>query len=71
MVEKLTDRHELTLLLIQEGLWKVEDKLTIVLESIADHEAELVRLKRLTDLSLQRLTRLEARRLRRTRVVRA
>jgi hypothetical protein len=67
MVDKLNDRHEMTLLLIQESLWKVEDKLNIVLESIADHEAELIRLKRLTDLSLQRLAKIETRRLRKNK----
>ena len=62
MVDKLSDRQEMTLLLLQESLWMVEDKLNIVLENIADHEAEIIRLKRLTDLSLHRLNKIDTQR---------
>ena len=45
---------------LKETLWKVEDKLNVILESIADHEAEQIRQKRLTNLMLERLGKLEA-----------
>ncbi len=48
-------------MLLQESLWKVEDKLSLMLESLADHEAELIRLRRLITLTSQRLHTLESR----------
>ncbi len=48
-------------MLLKESLWKVEDRLNVILESIADHEAELLRLKRLSNLSLERIGKIESR----------
>ncbi len=48
-------------MLLKESLWKVEDRLNVILESIADHEAELLRLKRLSNLSLERFGKIESR----------
>lgn len=48
-------------MLLQESLWKVEDKLSLMLESLADHEAELIRLRRLITQATQRLHTLESR----------
>ncbi len=47
--------------LLREKVWDLEDKMNIVQESIADQEAELVRLKRLTNLISERVRRLESR----------
>lgn len=60
MPEKPESRKKLDDMLLHETVWKIEDKMNIMLESIADHEAELIRLKRLINLSLQRLARLES-----------
>lgn len=67
MPDKPNSKRRLSLLLLQESLWKIEDKLNIFLESIADHEAELIRLRRLVSLVLQRLEGMEARRALKTR----
>ena len=45
--------------LLKENLWNVEDKTNVLLESTADHEAELIRLRRLNTIFLKRLIRLE------------
>ena len=45
--------------LLKEAIWNVEDKLNVILEAIAEHKAELIRLRQLTNLCLQRLARLE------------
>ncbi len=50
-------------MLLQESIWKIEDRLNVFLESIADHEAELIRLKRRIDLMINGLERLEARKI--------
>jgi hypothetical protein len=61
MAEKPNNKKKLNLMLIQESLWQIEDKMNVILESIADHEAELIRMKRLTTLILNRIGKLEAR----------
>ena len=48
-------------MLLQESLWKVEEKLSLMMESLADHEAELIRLRRLITQATQRLHTLESR----------
>ena len=60
MVNKSSDNGKINLMLLKETLWKVEDKINVILESIADHEAEQIRQKRLTNLILERLSKLEA-----------
>ncbi len=36
------------ILLLKELVWKIDDKLKVILETQADHEAEIIRLKRKT-----------------------
>lgn len=50
----------MAIMLLKESLWKVEDRLNIILESIADHEAEIIRLKQHSRLSSERLGKIEA-----------
>ena len=47
-------------MLLQESIWKIEDKLNVLLESAADHEAELIRVRNSMNLLLQRLDVSEA-----------
>ncbi len=61
MSEEANDKRGITLMLLQESLWKLEDKLGLVMESIADHEADLIRLRRLITLATERLHTLESR----------
>ena len=46
--------------LIEERFWNLEDKMEVVQESIADHEADIVRLKQRTMRCIERLDRLES-----------
>lgn len=59
MVDKSDNQERINLMLVQESLWKVEDKVNVFLESIADHEAELIRLKRSVNWMKRRLEVLE------------
>ncbi len=61
MFNKPNNTGKINLMLLKESLWKVEDRLNVILESIADHEAELLRLKRLSNLSLERIGKIELR----------
>ena len=58
-----TENHNkaMDLMLLREDIWKLEDKLNVILESQADQEAGLIRAKRLADLCINRLSRLEER----------
>ena len=38
-------KNKLTLQLLEEKIWKVEDKVDVLIEHLADHEAELINLK--------------------------
>jgi hypothetical protein len=49
------------LLLLREELWKLEDKINILAESEADHEAELIRQKRRLDLMNNRIDTIDHR----------
>lgn len=55
MVRKDSKTQKFSLLLLQESLWGIEDKLSVIVESIADHEAEINRLKRLNQIFSERL----------------
>ena len=46
MVNGPENNRKITNMLLRESLWKIEDRLTVLVESIADHEAELIRLRR-------------------------
>ena len=48
--------------LLKERIWNIEDKLNVIMESTADHEAELIRLRRMNTIFLKRLIRLEVKR---------
>ena len=54
------ENSKMALMLLKESLWKVEDRLNIILESIADHEAEIIRLKQHSRLGSERLAKIEA-----------
>jgi hypothetical protein len=62
MVERTNKDRRLSLMLLRESLWQIEDKVNIILESVADHEAELIRHKRSIDSIAEKLIRLESRR---------
>ena len=55
------EKKRIALMVLQESLWKVEDKLIQMIENLADHEAELIRLRRLITLTTERLHTLESR----------
>jgi len=61
MAEEANDKRGIGVMLLQESVWKLEDKLSLVMESLADHEADLIRLRRLITLAAQRLHTLESR----------
>ena len=46
MVKCPENNRKISNMLLRESLWKIEDRLTAMVESIADHEAELIRLRR-------------------------
>ncbi len=46
MVKCPANHRKISNMLLRESLWKIEDRLTVLVESIADHEAELIRLRR-------------------------
>jgi hypothetical protein len=64
MVEDANKHRRLNLMLIQELLWKLEDKINVILEGIADHEAELIRHRQNIDAYSARIDKLEARKAR-------
>jgi len=59
MVERTNNNKKMQLMLLQESLWQLEDKIKMITESIADHEADLIRIKHLNNLISQRLDNLE------------
>lgn len=59
MPKRLPDNIHLQFKLLQESLWNLEDKINVILESTADHEAELIRLKRHGSLMHERLGKVE------------
>ena len=60
MPKERINQPRMTLLLLQEAIWQVDDRVNVILESVADQEAELLRVKRLSDLHSQRLEFLES-----------
>ena len=61
MSNGIREKQRIALMVLQESLWKVEDKLIQMIENLADHEAELIRLRRLITLTTERLHTLESR----------
>jgi hypothetical protein len=59
MAEKPNNKRRMNLMLLQESIWKVEDKLRVILESLADHEAELIRTRNSMNELLRKLDLLE------------
>ncbi|MCH9031193.1 MAG: hypothetical protein IIB00_02900 [candidate division Zixibacteria bacterium] len=51
---------KLTLLLLREAIWQIEDRVNVIVESVADQEAAVLRLKRLNELHTKRLESLES-----------
>lgn len=60
MPNESDNQKRIDMMLIRESVWKIEDRLNVISESIVDQEADLIRLKRLVDLALERLGKLEA-----------
>jgi len=61
MVFEANKEERMNLALLREELWKLEDKVSVVMESEADHEAEIIRLKKLFVLVNDRITSLDTR----------
>lgn len=61
MPKSFNNQPRMTLLLLREAIWQVEDRLNVIAESVVDQEAEIIRLKRLNDLHSRRLESFEAR----------
>lgn len=55
MADPRSDSDKVDVILLQESFWKLEDKLEVFVESLADLEAEVIRLKRAVKLIEQRL----------------
>lgn len=47
-------------MLLQESIWKIEDKLNTIIESLADHDADLIRIKSKLQALTQRVNLLES-----------
>ena len=60
MPKSLDSQPKLTLLLLREAIWQIEDRVNVIVESVADQEAEVLRLKRLNELHTKRLESLES-----------
>jgi len=58
MVEKNDKKRKMIILLIQESIWKIEDKLNVIVKSLATHRAELIRHERLIRKILKHLDKL-------------
>ena len=52
---KNNDSINIELKLLKEAIWNIEDKLNVLMESIANHETEIIQLKRLSNLCLKRI----------------
>jgi hypothetical protein len=39
------NKQKISLMLLREALWQLEDKIKVITETQADHEADLIRLK--------------------------
>ena len=61
MPKPSNSQPQMTLLLLQEAIWQVEERLNVITESVVDQEAEIIRLKRLCDLHSRRLESFESR----------
>lgn len=61
MPKSPANQPRMTLLLLQEAVWQVEDRLNVIAESVVDQDAEIIRLKRLNDLHARRLESFESR----------
>lgn len=49
---------KLSLMLLRESIWGIEDKLKTIIETQADHEADIIRLKRSQNRILNHLKNL-------------
>ena len=58
MVEK-NNKHKLSLMLLREALWEVQDKIKTIIETQADHEADLIRLRNATKIILNQLKNIQ------------
>jgi len=60
MNTRANNNKKITLLLLQETLWKIEDKVTIILENIIEHEKEINKLQRYARHHSERIHKLES-----------
>jgi len=60
MPKSSDNQPKLTLLLLREAIWQIEDRVNVIVESVADQEAEVLRLKRLNELHTKRLESLDS-----------
>ena len=61
MGEKDCKEEHISLMLLREDVWKVDDRVNILVETIADHEAELLRQKQMIDTLSNNINRITAR----------
>lgn len=55
MVNNHDNRHRISTILFRESLWNIEDNVKNILEGVADHEAELIRLRHAIETLARRL----------------
>ena len=51
-------KQKLTLMLLRESIWGIEDKLKTIIETQADHEADIIRLKSISSRIINHLKNL-------------
>ena len=61
MAAKDNTKNNINLMLVREEIWRLEDQVGIFLESVTEHEAELLRMRRHITLLQQRIDNLESR----------
>ncbi|MCP4603478.1 MAG: hypothetical protein GY847_23660 [Proteobacteria bacterium] len=59
MADPSNNCRKINLMLLQESVWQVEDRMNVFIETLADQEAALIRLKGTVTTLDQRLNRLE------------
>ena len=55
--EPTEEDHEIQFKLFRETLWNLDDKVSVMRETLVEQAVEIVRLRQLTDLLLEKLDR--------------
>ena len=55
MVDKTDNNQKIQLLLLQESMWQIEDKIDRSLDEIAKHQAALLLIKSMTESIMHKL----------------